>query len=221
MLVLNIGIIAAICILNYFYQKHGFAFDLKCICSGLFTMLGLINLVFAWLTKKKNIRFHVGMFGGLVFAFLGDVLIGTDFLIGAAAFGIGHICFIVAYCFQQKFCVRDLYWSILIFTGSVLVLLYCPFLFFRAPSYERICIAYAFIISCMLGKAISNFLKQKTVLTALLGLAGMLFFFSDLMLLFAWFSRRFPWANHACMGTYYPALCLLALSMYVKTTERV
>ena len=46
----NALFIAAILALNYVYQSHGFDFTLKCTCSGLFALLGVINLVYALAT---------------------------------------------------------------------------------------------------------------------------------------------------------------------------
>ena len=102
MLAINGLVIATIFVLNYFYQSDGFDFTLKCICSGLFASLGLINLGYALKTKQGNTKFYVGMSAGLVLAFLGDYLIGKDFIVGAATFALGHICFVVAYCFIYR-----------------------------------------------------------------------------------------------------------------------
>ena len=102
MLAVNLLVIATVFVLNYFYQLDGFNFTLKCICSGLFASLGLMNLGYALKTKQPNTKFYIGMAAGLFLAFLGDCLIGYDFIIGAATFAIGHICFVIAYCFMQK-----------------------------------------------------------------------------------------------------------------------
>lgn len=69
MLVLNTVIISVIFDLNYFYQSNGFDFTLKCIYSGAFALLGLINLYFALIAKQQNIRFFIAMFAGLLLAF--------------------------------------------------------------------------------------------------------------------------------------------------------
>ncbi len=53
-----------------------------------------------------------------LFAFA-DVLIAYDFIIGAATFAVGHICFVVAYCFLQKFSIRDLIPSGILFLGAL------------------------------------------------------------------------------------------------------
>ena len=75
---------------------------------------------------------------------------------------------------------------------------------------------YALIISLMLGKAAGNFIHEKSISAGIIAFASLLFFFSDLMLVFDWFIGLWSWTDNACMGTYYPALCLLAFSMLSK-----
>ena len=79
-----------------------------------------------------------------------------------------------------------------------------------------VCIVYALIISAMLGKAVGNFVRERNAVTGIIAGASFLFFFSDLMLVFDWFIGLWSWTDHACMGTYYPALCFLAFSMILK-----
>ena len=76
---------------------------------------------------------------------------------------------------------------------------------------------YALIISLMVGKAISNFVKERTVLTATVLVGSILFFFSDLMLVFDWFMGIGRIAALLCMSTYYPAECILAFSSWLNT----
>lgn len=71
----------------------------------------------------------------------------------------------------------------------------------------------------MLGKSLGLVFKKGDLLTVLIAVASILFFFSDFMLVFDWFTDIWDYANIACMGTYYPALCLLAFSIYIKTTK--
>ena len=80
-LLLNLLIIAAILILNYFYQSNHFNFTLKCICSTGFALLGIINLGYAIGTKQENIKFFVLMAMGLMLAMLGDVFINKNFIV--------------------------------------------------------------------------------------------------------------------------------------------
>ena len=219
LLAVNLLIVSAILVLNYFYQSNGFDFTLKCVCSGLFAPLGVINLVCALTTKAENKKFYVGMSAGLILAFLGDYLIGKDFIIGAATFALGHVCFVVAYCFMQKMQKLDYIVSGVLFLGCLIFLLFCPLLTFEVPIFRIVCIVYALIISTMLGKAIGNFIREKNTVNGTIAVASVLFFFSDLMLVFDWFIGRWSWTDHACMGTYYPALCLIAFSMCIRMSE--
>lgn len=219
MLAVNGAVIAAIFVLNYFYQSNGFDFTLKCICSGGFALLGLLNLGYALLTRRQGKRFFVWMAAGLVLAMLGDVLIGYDFIVGAATFALGHVCFFTAYCFLQRIRSRDLVISGVLFAGTVVFLLFFPLLRFDPPILRAVCILYALIISAMLGKAIGNLVHGRSALTGTVAVASALFFFSDLMLVLDRFVGRWSWTDHACMGTYYPALCLLALSMLLLKTD--
>lgn len=216
LLAVNIVIISAVFVLNYFYQSNGFDFTFKCICSGSFAILGVINLIYALVTKADNRNFHIGMSAGLILAFLGDYLIGYDFIIGAATFAVGHICFVAAYCSTQRMQKLDFAISGGLFLGCVIFLLFCPLLTFEVGMFRIVCIVYALIISTMLGKAIGNFLREKSVTNGTIAVASTLFFFSDLMLVLDCFIGLWSWTDHACMGTYYPALCLLALSMCIK-----
>ena len=223
MLAVNIITVVAIFVLNYFYQLDGFDFTLKCVCSGSFALLGLVNLAYALKTKQANVKFFIGMSVGLVLAFLGDVLIGYDFIVGAATFALGHVCFVVAYCFVQRMQALDYAVSGALFLGCLIFLLVCPLLSFDEPIFRVVCIVYALIISTMLGKAIGNFVRERSIVTGTVALASALFFFSDLMLVFDWFIGLLDWTDHACMGTYYPALCFLAFSMIIKvlTDKRI
>lgn len=220
LLTVNLSVISAIFVLNYFYQSNGFDFTLKCICSGLFAALGLVNLCHAPVTGAGKIPFHVSMATGLVLAFLGDYLIGYDFVVGAATFALGHVCFVVAYCLMQRMRMLDFVISGGLFVGCAVFLVFCPLLTFDPPMLRGVCIAYALIISTMLGKAVGNFIRERNTVTGIIAVASGLFFFSDLMLVFDRFIGLWDWTAHACMGTYYPALCLLAFAMCVSMLTR-
>ena len=58
MLIVNLIMIAVICLTNFFYQYLDFMRVLKCTCSALFTILGAINLIYAYKTKQENKKFY-------------------------------------------------------------------------------------------------------------------------------------------------------------------
>ncbi|MBQ8719824.1 MAG: lysoplasmalogenase [Clostridia bacterium] len=186
----------------------------------MFALLGALNLVCGFSESRKNQKFYIAMAAGLMLAFLGDVLIGFDFIVGAATFALGHVCFVIAYCFTERLTTIDLTISGALFLGSALFLTLSPLLTFDTPVFRIVCIVYALIISLMLGKAIGNLIRKRCPFTITVAAASTLFFFSDLMLVFDWFIGKWSWTDNACMGTYYPALCLLAFSMILYKKEK-
>lgn len=216
----NLLVISLVFILNYFYQKAGFDFYLKCVCSFLFALLGVCNLSYALMAEAANKKFYIAMSVGLVLAFLGDVLIVYNFIIGAAVFALAHVLFIVAYICLQKIKLPDFIVSFAIFAGTTVFLLLYPLFNFGSSAIKIVCVIYAFVISGMLGKAICNFVYQKSSITFIIAFASFLFFFSDFMLVLSRFVSLWSWTNNACMATYYPAVCLLAFSMFLKATSQ-
>ncbi len=217
----NAIFISAIFVLNYFYQSNGFDYTLKCVCSMGFALLGIVNLYYAFLSKQENKCFYIGMATGLFLAMLGDVTINHNFIIGAAVFALGHISFIVAYCFLQRIKWLEIAIGGVVFIGAAAFLLFCPLLSFDEPIFRIVCLVYALIISLMLGKAIADFIRERNAVCGIIAMASVLFFVSDLMLVFDWFIGAWSWTNEVCMATYYPALCMLAFSMLVKSLTEI
>ena len=78
---------------------------------------------------------------------------------------------------------------------------------------KGICCFYALIISFMVGKAISNILKENNFTNIIIMIGSILFFISDFMLLLNKFGNIIV-TNYLCLGTYYPAQFLLAFSLF-------
>ena len=186
---------------------------LKGLTSLMFVVLGVINLIYAIKNKTKYLKFSVWLVVGLTFAMLGDIVLNLYFIGGAILFAIGHVFFFVAYCFVSKFKTTDLIYTALIFVPSLMVLLFVPILNYGGILMQMVCIIYALIISLMLGKAVSNFVREKNLFTLIILIGCILFFFSDLMLLFDVFAGL-KVAGILCLATYYPAEFILAHSIY-------
>ena len=216
---LGINILSIIIILYHsvIYQTHGYTALLKVSTSAMFVMLGLINLSYAFISKQKNIKFYMFMSLGLAFACLGDYLILSNFVYGAGSFALGHILFVIAYCFVSKIKKLDLLFSLCLYIGCLVFLLGCPLLNFDNNVFKIVCIIYALIISLMVGKALGNFINNKNYATLTIVLSSVVFFFSDLMLVLGWFVKDIEWADNVCLGTYYPALTFLAFSMLLMS----
>lgn len=220
LLTLNIVLIAAVCVLNYLYQSHDFSYALKCRTSGCFAALAVINFLWSLWADRRSWKLHALLCLGLLLAWQGDLAINHDFVTGAAIFGAGHVFLVAGYCVAQPLRRGDWLCTLPVMAFSLGFLLFYPYLFFSDDLRRIACFIYAVIISCMLGKAAGNFLRRRNLFYGLLAAGSVLFFFSDFMLLLHWFVGRWRWTDNACMAAYYPAVCLLALAMYVKTVEK-
>ncbi len=211
-LALNILLISLISVGDIFYILYG-TLVIKSITSAGFVLLGIVNLVYALKNNTSYKKFAITMAVGLFFAMLGDILLEIEFIIGALLFAVGHIFYFVAYGFIIKFKLTDLIYGAIIFVPSVLFITLAPIFDFGGVTLEILCCVYAVVISCMVGKAISNLIQQKTLLNLMIVVGSCLFFFSDLMLLLNVFGNLSSITGVLCLATYYPAECILAVSI--------
>ena len=208
---INAVMLLAILTLDAAYMTVG-GLGMKAVTSCMFVLTGLLNLVYS-VKAGANRKFPVWMMVALTFAMLGDVLLGINFYLGTAIFGIGHIFYFVSYCTLVGFNRRDFLCGICIFVLALGIILFVPFLEFGGALMQGVCCVYALIISLMVGKAISNFLGNRNVFTVIVAAGSILFFISDLMLVLDRFGT-IPNAGYFCLGTYYPAQFLLAFSIF-------
>lgn len=187
----------------------------KSLTSAMFVLLGAINFIWLFVSKNKSLKFPIIMLVGLVFAMCGDIVLEVEFIVGAALFAIGHIFYFVAYCFLQRFKWIDLLYGAAIFVPAVIFIVAIPIFDFGGVLMEIVCIVYAIIISCMVGKAISNLVEKRNLQNILIVVGSILFFFSDLMLLLNIFASLPKAVSVLCLATYYPAEILLAFSIFI------
>lgn len=193
---------------------------IKSLSSFGFVLIGLISLLYL---SKQNVtikKFTIMMLIGLIFAMFGDIVLEIDFIIGAILFAIGHVFYFVAYCCLNKFLWNDLLIGASIFIPATLIILFLPIFDFGGALMQLLCVVYAIIISCMTGKAISNYIKLKNFLTLILMIGSCLFLFSDLMLLFTVFCNISKVFRYLCLISYYPAEILLALSLFINKKNK-
>jgi len=213
--ILNICLILAILAGDVCYIIFG-GLWLKSITSAGFVLLGAVNLIYALKNKNNNKPFLFVMLFGLIFGMAGDIVLNLHFMAGAIVFAVGHVFYIVAYSLLNKIHWKDLIPSALIFIPSVLVITLLPIFDFGGVVMELVCVFYALIISCMVGKAVANLIKERSLFNLIIMIGSCLFFFSDLMLLLDVFAGLGSVVGILCLATYYPAQILLALSLSMK-----
>jgi len=198
---------------NYFL-RGGLLF--KGITSFSFALLGLVNLVYALCAKGRSLGFPIEMAAALVLSMIADVVLNLSFIPGAILFALAHVMYLAAYCTLEPFQKKDLIpigLSIVLCLGITNM----PLFSIGDPTMKRIVTVYCIVISCMLGKAISNFLRKKSALNFLLAAGCLLFWFSDLMLAMELFAAGGRAAYTLCLFTYFPGQTLLAHSIFHYT----
>lgn len=210
--VTNVIMLTFILIFDMFYMASN-GLLVKAIASLLFVVTGLINLMYC-IKNKENLKFPIWMIIALTIAMLGDILINLNFYLGTIVFGLGHVFYFASYCMLDKMNRKDFLWGMMISLISLMVIFFTPFLNFGGALMQGICGVYAVIISFMLGKAISNSLRQTNMTNLIIVIGSLLFFISDFMLMLKSFADL-PVAGYLCLGTYYPAQFLLAFSLFV------
>ncbi len=215
-----LNVLAAIlltCGMVWFMTEGGLS--VKATASSCFVLMGGINLIYALCAKSEKRAYPVIMFCGFVFAMLGDVLLGYNFILGAGLFAVGHIFYTIAFCTQMRICRMDALIGAVIFAGAAALLLFYDKFDFGGAVMFVVCMIYALIISCMVGKAISICIKERSIRTVLAAVGAGLFFFSDVMLVLRFFADA-PWiVDRLCLVSYFPAQGLLAASVYFQVRK--
>ncbi len=209
---LNILLAAITIIGGVLYNTISHNLPTKCVASGAFVVLGILNLIVV-IRQNPTLPFAKTMTAGLFFAMLGDIVLEIVFLYGALIFAVGHVFYFIAYCKLVSLKKADILPGICIFAVAALIILFLPIFDFGSIVMQAVCLFYALIIALMLGKAISNYRRKTALLTKLLLIGSALFFFSDFMLLFDSFADAPRIVNVLCVNTYYPAQALLAHSI--------
>lgn len=215
---LNLLIFAGAMACLVFYDYHG-GLWLKGVTSLWFCALGTLNLIYAHKCGMKNRRSLYIMEAALIMGACADVLLGIEFLVGVALFALGHVIYMAVFFAMEKPRKKDLLFILPLAAFALFCVTGTPYIHVDDPFMEKMLLAYAVIISCMTGKALSNLQLSKKTSRKIIAIAGVLFLFSDLMLAVDMFGEasRLTWV--LCSYTYWPAQNLLAHSMYHITNE--
>lgn len=220
LLILNVVFFVAILVFDILLLCFREPYIYKTIPSVLFVLCGVLNFIYVFKLEQRNKVFKYLMLIGLIFACLGDIVLIDYFVIGAILFAIGHIFFFISYSILQKIKLRDILIALGIFVVSLIVILVPQI--FDFGEMLPVVIVYAFIISFMLGKAISNVIEKEYRFENIWIMIGsILFFLSDLMLLFNVFTDISIVFDIICLILYYPAEFILASSIYYSNIKRV
>lgn len=217
--ILNIVLVIAVLVGDVFYMLESELW-IKALTSLGFVGLGILNVIYAKNHKSDKDKFIALMLIGLTFAMLGDIFLNIYFISGAVLFAIGHVFYFLAYCSLKKFKWTDLIAGALIFIPATLFITLAPIFNFDSIVMELVCIFYALVISCMVGKSITNLIRERSLLNLIVFIGSFLFMFSDIMLLINVFAQSSQVFGALCLGTYYPANCILAIAIALSSKKQ-
>lgn len=210
LIIVNVLFLVATIVTDILYITKGNEYVFKTLASGVFVLCSLVNMSLMFIYKNAiNKPFIILMVIGQIFAFAGDVLLIDHFIIGAISFAVGHIFYFIAYCFLQKF-----KWLDLAFIGGAIALsLIIIFVSkINLGSNLPLILGYALVISCMLGKSATLFLSNVKI-GAIIFTGSLMFYLSDMFLMFTRFGPLGRTGSILCLSFYYPAEFILAMSI--------
>lgn len=194
------------------------------VCKPLATVL---ILLIAWHARPPlSPRYRRRVLSGLGFALLGDVLLmlpGDLFVPGLAAFLLGHIAFLAAWLDDSRFAVRPL--GLLACLLAACGLLWLLWSHVAAPLRVPV-VVYALVLATIAGQAVGRAWQHASARDAFAlparhaAFGALLFMASDSLIAWDRFRHALPLATLWILGSYYPAIGLIAWSVR-KAPDRV
>ena len=195
---------------------------LKGVTSSWFVLLGFLNILYVWSNKKEKRCFVFLIELGLFFGMCADILLGVQFIFGILFFAAGHVVYLAAFFILEKFQKRDIVITLPFAVISLYIVTGTSFIQIEEQVLEKMLLGYACIIACMLGKAVSNLISEKSKFRWLIFIGSIMFWFSDIVLAIDMFgeSSRLTWI--LCSYVYWPAQNIMAHSIfYIGNEKRV
>ena len=193
---------------------------LKIVASAVFLAGAAVFVIMSRVRAQKGYpAFGFLALAAAALCFAGDAAIEFHFLAGMVLFGAGHIVYIAA--FQQ---LNSVGWRTVLPSALVGAFALCWLLLYPAYDFGSLLpavIAYAVVISCMLGRAFGVALDatlDKKLRAAVLS-GAILFFVSDFFLTLRNFAGGGDVFRILCLATYYPAQYLLTISVLAAASS--
>lgn len=159
------------------------------------------------------------MLPGILFCFVGDVFMALynrqrkrqHFLLGVGIFLSGHLCFVRWLCSKQPITIFDL-------IIPILAVCFTWYLVSRRDIHtgkmQPFVVLYAFFVALFLSKALHLAWSEPTSAHIMIAVGSILFFVSDVSIIFLYFQKRKGAAVHIFnLATYYAAMFLLAVHL--------
>ena len=194
-IIFEIFMFASLCGLIFAFQNDyaTLTIVLKTVAILFFVLTGLCG----YIKSKANRRFTRLMLIALICSMAGDVFLALEknqgilFVLGVASFAAAHVLYSVSFCIACQVRKKDIVAAAILFAGCTALLCVGTFDF---QGLFPVLLGYAAVISFMTVKALSlyNCRKGQERAVWLTMAGGVLFFVSDLVLLFWLFGIGVP-----------------------------
>lgn len=186
------------------------------IFKPLTTILILSLLFFVQnteLSKFKNI-----VIAALIFCLIGDIFLLKEeyFVLGLGSFLIGHVLFATGFIKLEGFRFNGISLLILVAIGAALFFWLQPDL----DSFELPVGIYVVVIVFMAWQGTGLFLKEQQKAYALIGIAVLLFMFSDTIIAINKFKFPIKLAGLVILSTYWLSISLIANATYSILSQK-
>ena len=186
--------------------------NLKGMTSLIFLVLGFVNL----LTVKNEVskdQFIICLFIGLVFVFFADIAIEINIVSGFILYYLALAFVFVSFCKTEDFQVKDVMYSFAVLIPSIMFILYTKKLDFGSELVRDLTLGYTVIFSGVVGKAISNFISNKSKLNLMILVSMLLLFTSNFCSMYVLFAEAVKLVRVFSIIFYYCAITMLALTI--------
>ncbi|MCK5856997.1 MAG: lysoplasmalogenase [Bacteroidales bacterium] len=204
--ILSIAIFISAVLATFFsYQENLIWYSLF---KPLTTVLIITLAVFIYLNKKSKYKLLIII--ALIIALIGDVLLigNNHFLYGLGAFFIAHIIFTLAFSSLKHFFSHIPILIILLAIGGI----YYTFLQPKLQDFQIPVIVYMLAIITMSWQALSLAAIYKTKVFYGLGIASLLFSFSDAAIAYTKFIQVIDYSSILILPTYWMAIYVFSIS---------
>lgn len=202
--------------------KHWFCYYAKAKTAASAGFL-LVAAAALWQKRALPMQGSGLLVAALLLCAAGDVLLGLAnlkdgphgkfFKLGAAGFGLAHLFFCALFCVQNPFSIWDLAAAA---AGGTACWYLSHTKRIRLKKLKPIGIGYGALVTLMTEKAIANFVIAPTATAGLLAVGSVLFWLSDLVLVFMYFGTHHEDHKHkmrfANLSFYYLGVLLMAIS---------
>lgn len=177
----------------------------------VYTCKPLTTILIISIAVINSIHFHnpimYFVIGGLVFSLLGDVFLlkSTLFLYGLIAFLAAHLLFIIGFLEVSRISHVML---LLPFVVGVIILF--AYLYPDLSKYKYPALIYIIVIALMSWRAWECYLGNKSTGALEIGIASLLFIFSDANLAINKFKKPYKSSQLLILSTYYLSIWLIA-----------